>query len=116
MSLANGLHLIRDHIESEVGETLEVVARAVTLEVELPDEVRIESLGAFPARSLHGRTLVDLGDLVSGQEVDVPLRRPTEPPGSSRMTEPTTGSRAIARSTAPWPASSRPGLAGSRWS
>ena len=74
MSLADGLHLIRDHIESEVGETLEVVARAVTLEVELPDEVRIESLGAFPARSLHGRTLIDLGDLVSGQEVDVPLR------------------------------------------
>jgi len=65
---------IRDHIESEVGETLEVVARNVTLEVELPDEVRIESLGAFPARSLHGRTLIDLGDLVSGQELDAPLR------------------------------------------
>jgi len=54
-------------IESEVGETLEVVARAVTLEVELPDEVRIESLGAFPARSLHGRDQGRLGGRGWGQ-------------------------------------------------
>ena len=47
---------IRDHISSEVGETLEVVARDVTLEVTLPEGVRVESLGAFPARDAGGRT------------------------------------------------------------
>lgn len=65
---------IRDHIESEVGETLEVVARNVTLDVTFPDAIRVESLGAFQARSGGGRIMIDLGDLVSAQEVDVPLR------------------------------------------
>ena len=65
---------IRDHIGSEVGETLEVVARDVTLDVTLPDGVRLESLGAFPAKARGGRTIVELGDLVSGQEVEVPMR------------------------------------------
>lgn len=65
---------IRDHITSEVGETLEVVARNVTLEVTLPESVRFESLGAFPARGGAGRIVIDLGDLVSGQQVEVPLR------------------------------------------
>jgi len=65
---------IRDHIESEVGETLEVVARHVTLELELPADVRVESLGAFQARVGKGRAVVELGDLVSGQQVQVPLR------------------------------------------
>ncbi len=69
-----GAAQIRDHIESEVGETLEVVARDVTLDIQLPGEVRIESLGAFPARDGRGRAQLDLGDLVSGQELDVPLR------------------------------------------
>ena len=41
---------IRDHINSEVGETLEVVARDVVIELDLPEGVRVESLGAFPAR------------------------------------------------------------------
>ena len=65
---------IRDHIESEVGETLEVVARSVTLVYRM-------GLQAFPggvvisgARSGGGRTMIDLGDLVSGQELDIPLR------------------------------------------
>jgi Ca-activated chloride channel family protein len=55
---------IRDHIGSEVGETLEVVARDVTLDVTLPDGVRLESLGAFPAKARGGRTSIEL-DLVS---------------------------------------------------
>ena len=46
---------IRDHIESEVGEALEVVARHVTLDVIFPDEVRVESIGAFAART-QGRS------------------------------------------------------------
>jgi Ca-activated chloride channel family protein len=65
---------IRDHISSEVGETLEIVARQVALELSLPGEIRVESLGAFPARASAGRTLIALGDLVSGQTVEVPLR------------------------------------------
>jgi Ca-activated chloride channel family protein len=65
---------IRDHISSEVGETLEVVARDVALQVTLPEGVRIESLGAFPAREVGGRTRIELGDLVSGQAVEVPMR------------------------------------------
>jgi Ca-activated chloride channel family protein len=65
---------IRDLIASEVGETLEVVARGVTLELLLPESVRVESLGAFPARGGTGRVDIELGDLVSGQQVEVPLR------------------------------------------
>jgi Ca-activated chloride channel family protein len=65
---------IRDHISSEVGETLEVVAHDVALQLTLPEGVRIESLGAFAARVAGARTRVELGDLVSGQEVEVPLR------------------------------------------
>jgi Ca-activated chloride channel family protein len=65
---------IRDHMGSEVGETLEVVAREVSLDVTLPEGVRLESLGAFPARTRGGRTSIELGDLVSGQEVEVPMR------------------------------------------
>lgn len=69
-----GAPQIRDHIESEVGETLEVVARQVTLSMEIPADVRVESLGAFQARMGRGRAVIELGDLVSGQQVDVPLR------------------------------------------
>jgi Ca-activated chloride channel family protein len=65
---------IRDLIASEVGETLEIVARGVTLELLLPETVRVESLGTFPARGGPGRFEIDLGDLVSGQRVEVPLR------------------------------------------
>ena len=65
---------IRDHIGSEVGETLEVVAHNVTLELILPQGVKAESLGAFQARGGAGRMTIELGDLVSAQQVEVPLR------------------------------------------
>jgi len=65
---------IRDHIESEVGETLEIVARDVVLMVTFPDTLQVESLGAFEGRADRGRARILLGDLVSGQELDVPLR------------------------------------------
>jgi hypothetical protein len=65
---------IADHLSSEIGESLEVVAREVELRLTLPDGVRVESLGAFPAVAADGGTVVALGDLVSGQEVEVPLR------------------------------------------
>ena len=38
---------MRDHITSEVGETLEVVAREVVLELTLPESVRVEPLSPF---------------------------------------------------------------------
>ena len=41
---------IRDHITSEVGETLEVVARGVTLEIGAAEGVRVESLSPYPVR------------------------------------------------------------------
>ena len=65
---------IADHLSSEIGESLEVVARDVELRLTLPDGVRVESLGAFPAMAAEGGTVIALGDLVSGQSVEVPLR------------------------------------------
>ena len=44
---------IRDYVTSEVGETLEVVARDVSLEVDAPDGVQVESLSPFPTRSFR---------------------------------------------------------------
>jgi Ca-activated chloride channel homolog len=78
---------IPDHISSEVGETLEVVARDVVVELTLPGDVQLESLGAFVARGSSGRTLITLGDLVSGQQVEVPLRL-SFPLGQPGMTTP----------------------------
>lgn len=65
---------IRDHITSEVGETLEVVARGVTLEISAPEGVRVESLSPYPVRDGRGRTEVVLGDLSSEERVEVVLR------------------------------------------
>jgi Ca-activated chloride channel family protein len=65
---------IRDHISSEVGETLEVVARDVELDVVVADGVRVEPISPQPVRARGGRTLVDLGDLVADQVLDVVLR------------------------------------------
>ena len=65
---------IRDHISSEVGETLDVVARNVELEVVVADGVRVEAISPQPVRVRAGRTIVDLGDLVSDQVLDVVLR------------------------------------------
>jgi hypothetical protein len=76
---------ITDHLSSEIGESLEVVARDVELRLTLPDGVRVESLGAFPAIASEGGTRIALGDLVSGQSVEVPLRLsfPVGTPGES---------------------------------
>lgn len=65
---------IRDHITSEVGETLEVVARSVTLEIGAPEGIRVESLSPYPVRDGPGRTEVTLGDLTSEERVEVVLR------------------------------------------
>ena len=65
---------IRDHITSEVGETLDVVARDVTLEVTAPETVRVESMAPFRTEARGSRTLIRVGDLVSGQVVRIVLR------------------------------------------
>lgn len=65
---------IRDAITSEVGETLEVVARDVTVEVTARDDIRIDPISPYKASGSGNRTFVSLGDLVSEQVVEVVLR------------------------------------------
>ncbi|HKF85878.1 MAG TPA: VWA domain-containing protein [Candidatus Limnocylindrales bacterium] len=65
---------MRDHITSEVGETLEVVAREVVLEFVLPHGVRVDALSPFRVESSHGGASVFLGDMVSGQVLSIVLR------------------------------------------
>ena len=65
---------IRDAITSEVGETLEVVARDVQLEITARDDIRIEPISPYPATTRANRTTVALGDLGSEQVVEVVLR------------------------------------------
>lgn len=65
---------IRDHIASEVGETLEVTARDTTLEILAGEGVEVETLSPHRLSSHGSRSVVSLGDLVSGQVLDVVLR------------------------------------------
>src|SRR6476661_4665432 len=65
---------IRDAITSEVGEALEVTARGVVIEVTARDDLRIEAVTPHALSGGGGRTSVALGDLVSGQTVEVVLR------------------------------------------
>jgi Ca-activated chloride channel family protein len=64
---------IADAITSEVGETLEVVARDVSLEVTARDDIRIEPISPYRATARGNRTAVSLGDLGSEQVVEVVL-------------------------------------------
>ena len=65
---------IRDAITSEVGETLEVVARDVSLEITARDDIRIEPISPYKAVAHGNRTVVSLGDLGSEQAIEVVLR------------------------------------------
>lgn len=65
---------IRDAITSEVGETLEIVARDVALEVTARDEIRVEPISPYRVSGRGGRTVVAIGDLGSEQTVEVVLR------------------------------------------
>lgn len=65
---------IRDAITSEVGETLEITARDVALEVLARDEIEIEAITPHKVTRRGGRTAVMLGDLGSEQIVEVVLR------------------------------------------
>lgn len=65
---------IPDLLTSELGETLEIVARGAALVFEAPDGVEILPLGAFP-RSTAGRvTRLELGDLAAEQELTLVVR------------------------------------------
>src|SRR4029079_8341345 len=64
---------IRDAITPKVGETLQLLARDVTLEVTARDDIRVEPISPYKS-SVHGnRTFVAVGDLAYAQSVSVVL-------------------------------------------
>jgi Ca-activated chloride channel family protein len=65
---------IEDLVTSEVGETLDVVAREAVLQVTAPSGVSVESLSPHPTRDRAGRTEIVVGDLASDEQVSVVLR------------------------------------------
>ncbi len=65
---------IRDHIASEVGETLEVVVREAELEVIVGEGVQVEAISPQPVQARGSRTVVTLGDLVADQALQIVLR------------------------------------------
>ncbi len=65
---------IRDAITSEVGETLEIVARDVTLELTARDDIRVDSISPYRVTTAGNRTFVAIGELASEQVVEVVLR------------------------------------------
>ncbi len=65
---------IADAITSEVGETLQIVAREVFLEVSTREEIKIEAITPNKVTVSGNRTMVALGDLGAEQAVDVVLR------------------------------------------
>lgn len=65
---------ITDLITSEVGEALDVVARDVSLEIDAPESITVESLSMFPTERRGGRTVVMLGALVAEQVAQIVLR------------------------------------------
>jgi Ca-activated chloride channel homolog len=64
---------IPDLIASELGEALDVVARSARLEIELPSGVDARVIGPRPLLRSGDRWTVELGDLVSRQELEVLL-------------------------------------------
>ena len=65
---------IRDYMTSEVGESLDVVARDVSLEVGVPEGVRVELLSALESRFVDAHAEIRLNDLVSEQRQAVVVR------------------------------------------
>ena len=69
-----GAATIEDLITSEVGETLEVVARDVIVQVTAPTGIGVESLSPYSSRERGGRTEIVIGDLTAEERVSVVLR------------------------------------------
>ena len=60
---------IPDFFASELGETLEVVARDAVFEVACDPGVEAVVLNGFPAEQVDGRLRVQLGNLIADQEI-----------------------------------------------
>ncbi|HJP90193.1 MAG TPA: VWA domain-containing protein [Candidatus Limnocylindrales bacterium] len=65
---------IPDHIATEVGELLQVVAREAVLEITAPESVAISTLSPYPLERRGNRLQVLVGDLVAEQRLEVVLR------------------------------------------
>jgi Ca-activated chloride channel homolog len=65
---------IPDLLASELGETLEVVASGVTLTIETPTRLHAQVLNKFPSTREPDRLTIQIGDLVSGQELSLVTR------------------------------------------
>ena len=66
---------IPDFLTSELGETLETVARDVAVSVRAGEGIEIEPLNRFAfARGADGNVLVRLGDLIARQDVSLVFR------------------------------------------
>jgi Ca-activated chloride channel family protein len=73
---------IPDLLTSELGEALEITVRGASLDVTLPEGADCETLNRFRcARLGGGTTRIELGDLVSEQEITVVLKV-SFPPGA----------------------------------
>ena len=62
---------IPDFITSELGELLEVVARDVAVDVQLAPDFRLDTLSPLAVERRNGGCRLAIGDLVSGQEVEI---------------------------------------------
>ena len=65
---------IPDLLTSELGETLEVVARGAVLAMQLPEGVEAEPLTRLERVRTDGGVRIGLGDLVSGQDVSAVIQ------------------------------------------
>jgi len=64
---------IPEFIKRELGETLEIVARQVVIDVDAPVHVKVEPIGVFPVERTETGMRILLPDLVSEQELEVPM-------------------------------------------
>jgi len=69
-------------MDQELGETLEVVARRVMLEIELPPGVTVSVVGPYGIELGSGVARIQLPDLVSDQLLDLPIKLGF-PPGAA---------------------------------
>ena len=65
---------IQDHIATEVGELLAVVARDVTLEITAPETMSVRPLSPYRLEQRGSRHLLLLGDLVAEQRLEIVVR------------------------------------------
>jgi Mg-chelatase subunit ChlD len=65
---------IQDHIATEVGELLQVVARDAALEITAPESLEVATLSSYQVERRGTRVVVRLGDLIAEQRLEVVLR------------------------------------------